>query len=194
MDISRFHNETMGKGLSLKEVTHLIKSQLIIDFYELDDSKYGLILIKDGKYLQYAVAYENIINGSFINVGPLEDYVHIYVCPDGELYNVSFERVLNYSNISYLSSVQTLFKKNTDDDSTDQLVSFVYPDFSGRLSDDNDRGEKKEYSMGHILKVFLFMISMVNRLLCIVQFKLTTITSLEQKDREYFMYPLMVTI
>ena len=152
MDISRFHNETMGKGLSLKEVTHLIKSQLIIDFYELDDSKYGLILIKDGKYLQYAVAYENIINGSFINVGPLEDYVHIYVCPDGELYNVSFERVLNYSNISYLSSVQTLFKKNTDDDSTDQLVSFVYPDFSGRLSDDNDRGEKKGVLYGSYLE------------------------------------------
>lgn len=75
-----------------------------------------------------------------------------HFCPDGELYNVSFERVLKCSNISYLSSVQTLFKKNTDDDSTDQLVSFVYPDFSGRLSDDNDRGDKKGILYGSYLE------------------------------------------
>ena len=159
MDVNRFHNETMGERLSLEEVTHLIKSQLIIDFYELDNSMYGLIFIKEGKYSQFVVDYDDIINGSFINdediqsfIGSLEDYDHIYICPDGELYNVSFERVLNCSNISYLSSVQTLFKKNTDDDSTDQLVSFVYPDFSGRLSDDNDRGDKKGVLYGSYLE------------------------------------------
>nr|WP_279078830.1 CHAT domain-containing tetratricopeptide repeat protein [Catenibacterium mitsuokai] len=159
IDVNRFHNETMGERLSLEEVTHLIKSQLIIDFYELDNSMYGLIFIKEGKYSQFVVDYDDIINGSFINdediqsfIGSLEDYDHIYICPDGELYNVSFERVLNCSNISYLSSVQTLFKKNTDDDSTDQLVSFVYPDFSGRLSDDNDRGDKKGVLYGSYLE------------------------------------------
>ena len=159
IDVSRFHNETMGERLSLEEVIHLINNQLIIDFYELDDSMYGLILMKDGKYSQYIVYYEDIINGSFVNnkdiqsfIGSLEDYDHVYVCPDGELYNVSFERVLNHSNISYLSSVQTLFKKNTDDDSNDQLVSFVYPDFSGRLSDDNDRGDKKGVLYGSYLE------------------------------------------
>ena len=159
MDVNRFHNETMGERLSLEEVTHLIKSQLIIDFYELDNSIYGLIFIKEGKYSQFVVDYGDIINGSFINdediqsfIGSLEDYDHIYICPDGELYNVSFERVLNCSNISYLSSVQTLFKKNTDDDNTNQLVSFVYPDFSGRLSDDNDRGDKKGVLYGSYLE------------------------------------------
>ena len=149
----------MSERLSLEEIIHLIKNQLIIDFYEIVESIYGLILIKDGKYSQYVADYEDIINGSFINdedvlsfIGSLEDYDHIYICPDGELYNVSFERVLNCSNISYLSSVQTLFKKNTDDDSNDQLVSFVYPDFSGRLSDDNDRGDKKGVLYGSYLE------------------------------------------
>ena len=159
MDVSIFHKKTMDDRLSLEEVINSINNQLIIDFYELPNSKYGLILIKDGMYLQYVVDFEDIINGSFINdediqsfIGSLEDYDHIYICPDGELYNLSFERILNNLNISYLSSVQTLFKKNTDDDNTDQLVSFVYPDFSGRLSDDNDRGEKKGVLYGSYLE------------------------------------------
>ena len=149
MDISRFHNEIMGNRLSLEEVSHSIDNYLIIDFYELDNSKYGLILIKKGKYSQCIVDYEDIINGSFID--SLEDYDHIYICPDGNLYNLSFERVLNCLNISYLSSVQTLFKKNTDDN-TDQLVSFVYPDFSGTQSEDNDRGDTKGVLYGSYLE------------------------------------------
>ncbi len=159
MDVNRFHNETMGERLSLEEVSHMISNKLVIDFYELDNSKYGLILIKQGKYSYYMVEYPDIVNGSFIDaediklfIGSFEDYDHIYICPDGKLYNLSFERILNYLNISYLSSVQTLFKKNTDDDSTDQLVSFVYPDFSGRLSDDNDRGDKKGVLYGSYLE------------------------------------------
>ena len=159
MDVSIFHKKTMDDRLSLEEVINSINNQLIIDFYELPNLKYGLILIKDGEYLQYVVDFEDIINGSFINdediqsfIGSIRDYDHIYICPDGELYNLSFERVLNNLNISYLSSVQTLFKKNTDDDNTDQLVSFVYPDFSGRLSDDNDRGDKKGVLYGSYLE------------------------------------------
>ena len=159
MDVNRFQNETMGERLSLEEVSHMISNKLVIDFYELDNSKYGLILIKQGKYSYYMVEYPDIVNGSFIDaediklfIGSFEDYDHIYICPDGKLYNLSFERILNYLNISYLSSVQTLFKKNTDDDSTDQLVSFVYPDFSGRLSDDNDRGDKKGVLYGSYLE------------------------------------------
>ena len=159
MDVNRFHNETMGERLSLEEVSHEIDNNLIIDFYELDNSKYGIILIKKGKYSQCVVDHEDIISGSFINnediesfIGSLEDYGHIYICPDGKLYNLSFERVLNCLNISYLSSVQTLFKKNTDDDHTDQLVSFVYPDFSGAQSEDNDRGDTKGVLYGSYLE------------------------------------------
>ena len=159
IDVNRFHNEAMSERLSLEEVSHMISNNLVIDFYELDNSKYGLILIKQGKYSYYMVEYPDIVNGSFIDaediklfIGSFEDYDHTYICPDGKLYNLSFERILNYLNISYLSSVQTLFKKNTDDDSTDQLVSFVYPDFSGRLSDDNDRGDKKGVLYGSYLE------------------------------------------
>ena len=159
MDVSRFHNETMGERLSLEEVSHMISNQLIIDFYELNNSKYGLILIKKGKYSFYMVDYPDILNGLFVNdqdiklfIGSIEDYDHIYICPDGELYNVSFERVLDCLNISYLSSVQTLFKKNMDDDHTDQLVSFVYPDFSGTQSEDNDRGDTKGVLYGSYLE------------------------------------------
>ena len=159
MDMNRFYNKSMGERLSLEEVIHLIKSQLIIDFYELDDSMYGLIFIKNEKYSHFVADYSDIINGSFINdediqsfIGTLEDYDHVYICPDGELYNLSFERVLDCSNISYLSSIQTLFKKNTDDDKTNQLISFVYPDFSGTQSEDNDRGDKKGVLYGSYLE------------------------------------------
>lgn len=159
MDVNRFHNETMGERLSLEEVSHMISNKLVIDFYELDNSKYGLILIKQGKYSYYMVEYPDIVNGSFIDtediklfIGSFEDYDHIYICPDGKLYNLSFERVLNCLNISYLSFVQTLFKKNTDDDHTDQLVSFVYPDFSGTQSEDNDRGDTKGVLYGSYLE------------------------------------------
>ena len=159
IDVNRFHNEPMGESLSLEEVNHTIGNNLIIDFYELDNSKYGLILIKEGKYSQFAVDYEDIINGSFINdediqsfIGSFDYYDHIYICPDGKLYNLSFERVLYCSNISYLSSVQSLFKKNTNDDHTDQLVSFVYPDFSGTQSEDNDRGDTKGVLYGSYLE------------------------------------------
>ena len=159
IDVNRFHNETMDQRLSLEEVSHEIDNNLIIDFYELDNSKYGIILIKKGKYSQCVIDHEDIISGSFINnediesfIGSLEDYDHIYICPDGNLYNLSFERVLNCLNISYLSSVQTLFKKNTDDDHTNQLVSFVYPDFSGTQSEDNDRGDTKGVLYGSYLE------------------------------------------
>ena len=159
IDVNIFHKETMGERLSLEEISHEIDNNLIIDFYELDNSKYGIILIKKGKYSQCVVDYEDIISGSFINsediqlfIGSIRDYDHIYICPDGKLYNLSFERVLNCSNISYLSSVQTLFKKNTDDDHTDKLVSFVYPDFSGTQSEDNDRGDTKGVLYGSYLE------------------------------------------
>ena len=159
MDVNRFHNEAMGERLSLEEVSHMISNKLVIDFYELDNSKYGLILIKKGKYSQCVVDYEDLISGSFINdediksfIGSLEDYDHIYICPDGKLYNLSFERVLNCLNISYLSSVQILFKKNMDEDHMNQLVSFVYPDFSGTQSEDNDRGDTKGVLYGSYLE------------------------------------------
>ncbi|MGN8658207.1 tetratricopeptide repeat protein [Catenibacterium mitsuokai] len=159
IDVNRSHNESMDERLSLEEVSHEIGNNLIIDFYELDDSKYGLILIKKGKYSQCVVNYPDIINGSFINdkdiqlfIGSIRDYDHIYICPDGKLYNLSFERVLNCLNISYLSSVQTLFDNDTDDGNTDQLVSFVYPDFSGTQSEDSDRGYTKGVLYGSCLE------------------------------------------
>ena len=159
IDVNRSHNESMDERLSLEEVSHEIGNNLIIDFYELDDSKYGLILIKKGKYSQCVVDCEEIISGTFVNdediqlfIGSIRDYDHIYICPDGKLYNLSFERVLNCLNISYLSSVQTLFDNDTDDDNTDQLVSFIYPDFSGTQSEDNDRGDTKGVLYGSYLE------------------------------------------
>ena len=159
IDVNRSHNESMDERLSLEEVSHEIGNNLIIDFYELDDSKYGLILIKKGKYSQCVVDCEEIISGTFVNdediqlfIGSIRDYDHIYICPDGKLYNLSFERVLNCLNISYLSSVQTLFDNDTDDGNTDQLVSFIYPDFSGTQSEDNDRGDTKGVLYGSYLE------------------------------------------
>ena len=159
MDVNRFHNETMGERLSLEEVSHVIGNQLIIDFYELDNSKYGLILVKEGKYSYHVVDYADIINGSFMNnegihsfIGSFGENEHIYICPDGKLYNISFERILNNLNISYLSSVQTLYQDSITEDNNNQLVSFVYPDFSGTRSEDNDRGDTKGVLYGSYLE------------------------------------------
>ena len=159
MDVNRFHNKNMGERLFLKEISNMIGNQLIIDFYELDDSKYGLILIKKGKYSQCVVDYEEIISGTFVNdediqlfIGSFGENEHIYICPDGKLYNLSFERILNNLNISYLSSVQTLYQDSTTEDNNNQLVSFVYPDFSGAQSEDNDRGDTKGVLYGSCLE------------------------------------------
>ena len=159
MDVNRFHNKNMGERLFLKEISNMIGNQLIIDFYELDDSKYGLILIKKGKYSQCVVDYEEIISGTFVNdediqlfIGSFGENEHIYICPDGKLYNLSFERILNNLNISYLSSVQTLYQDSTTEDNNNQLVSFVYPDFSGTQSEDNDRGDTKGVLYGSYLE------------------------------------------
>ena len=158
MDVNRFHNKNMGERLFLKEISNMIGNQLIIDFYELDDSKYGLILIKKGKYSQCVVDYEEIISGTFVNdediqlfIGSFGENEHIF-CPDGKLYNLSFERILNNLNISYLSSVQTLYQDSTTEDNNNQLVSFVYPDFSGTQSEDNDRGDTKGVLYGSYLE------------------------------------------
>ena len=159
MDVNRFHNKNMGERLFLKEISNMIGNQLIIDFYELDDSKYGLILIKKGKYSQCVVDYEEIISGTFVNdediqlfIGSFGENEHIYICPDGKLYNLSFERILNNLNISYLSSVQTLYQDSATEDNNNQLVSFVYPDFSGTQSEDNDRGDTKGVLYGSYLE------------------------------------------
>ena len=159
MDVNRFHNKNMGERLFLKEISNMIGNQLIIDFYELDDSKYGLILIKKGKYSQCVVDYEEIISSTFVNdediqlfIGSFGENEHIYICPDGKLYNLSFERILNNLNISYLSSVQTLYQDSTTEDNNNQLVSFVYPDFSGTQSEDNDRGDTKGVLYGSYLE------------------------------------------
>ena len=159
IDVKRFHNEYLKERVGLDEVINKIDNRLIIDFYELKDNKYGLILIKKGSYVHYVVEYENIIDGSFIEdndfIGSVENYDHIYICPDGKLYNISFERIIDSSNnISYLSSVQTLFQKREDEqtDNEEEMVSFVYPDFLGKISDDNDRGKNKGVLYGSYLE------------------------------------------
>nr|WP_278548285.1 tetratricopeptide repeat protein [Catenibacterium mitsuokai] len=158
IDVNIFLNKSINDTVSLEEVIQTIGDHLIIDFYELDNSKYGLLIIKKGKYSKYVVGYEDIINGSFIDnedikrfIGSFDDYDHVYICPDGKIYDLSFERILRSLNISYLSSVQTLFQKN-DDDNTHKLISFVSPDFSGKLSDDTDRGDKKGALYGSYLE------------------------------------------
>ena len=159
IDVRRFHNEYLEERIGLDEVINKIDNRLIIDFYELEDNKYGLILIKKGSYFHYVVEYKDIIDGSFIEdndfIGSVENYDHIYICPDGKLYNISFERIINnLNNISYLSSVQTLFQKREDEktDNEEEMVSFVYPDFSGKISDDNDRGKNKGVLYGSYLE------------------------------------------
>ena len=71
-----------------------------------------------------------------------DEYEHIYICPDGELYNVSFERHIEGYEISYLSSPKGLLREDVGKQEG-EIVSFVSPDFDSMSEEeDGQRGRK----------------------------------------------------
>ncbi len=129
-------------------IDKLNDNDLLLDYYHVIDRGYGLVII--GKDI-----FESVIIDDYglehINKY-LDNIEHIYICPDGELYNVSFERLID-KKISYLSSPKGLFMDNDTNDN-DDIVSFVSPDFSDTLDDDGDdtRGGKKNQLLGSLVE------------------------------------------
>ena len=77
---------------------------------------------------------------------------HLYICPDGELYNVSFERYIEGYDMTYLSSPKALFYHYSDDNNG-EVVSFVYPDYSDVMEDpENERGNNIGVLFGSYLE------------------------------------------
>ena len=128
-------------------VNRLEDNDLLLDYYQLNN-QYGLVII--GKDIFESVVIDDY--GLEYIIIYLDNIDHIYICPDGELYNVSFERLID-KKISYLSSPKGLFMDN-DTSNNEDIVSFVSPDFSDTLDDDGDdtRGGKKNQLLGSLVE------------------------------------------
>ena len=128
-------------------IDRLDDSNLLLDYYQLNN-QYGLVII--GKDVFESIVVDDY--GLDYIIKYLDNIDHIYICPDGELYNVSFERLID-KKISYLSSPKALFMDN-DTSNNEDIVSFVSPDFSDTLDDDgNDtRGGKKSQLLGSLVE------------------------------------------
>lgn len=125
-------------------VSHLQDNDLLLDYYQLNQHQYGLVVIGKDLFESYVV--------DDYGVDKIQKYLehiqHIYICPDGDLYHVSFERFID-KDISYLSSPKGLFYEGNIHNH-DDIVSFVSPDFDDTLTDDGfdeTRGEGKKSSL-----------------------------------------------
>lgn len=87
---------------------------------------------------------ESIISNYIQDLNKIEPYLkdvkHFYICPDRDLYNISFARYID-TEISSLSSPQDLleyYKQSSDDDL--DIVSVIYPNYYDDSSE--SRGQK----------------------------------------------------
>lgn len=117
---------------------------LLLDYYQLKNGQYGLVIIGKDLFESYVVDDYGVDKIQ----KHLDHIQHIYICPDGDLYHVSFERFID-KDISYLSSPKGLFYEGNIHNH-DDIVSFVSPDFDDTLADDGfdeTRGEGKKSSL-----------------------------------------------
>ena len=121
----------------------LYEGEYLLDFYYCEKG-YGAVLIRkevQTTYFSEILDIDEMMKDFVEKIEPyLKDVKHLYICPDGDLYNISFT---GYSDteISYLSSPQDLLKdyKQSSDDDLD-IVSVIYPDYYDDSSE--SRGQK----------------------------------------------------
>lgn len=147
----------LNLNIDLKQIQdHLNKSDILIDLYEIDKNTYGIVFIeKDCFYSRYIVSEGKHNKEIFDYIAQfIKNKEHLYICPDGELYNISFERYIDDIDISYLSSPKSLLRKNDQKSDDDHIVSFVYPDFNDNMNDDENyhRGNKVNVLYGSYLE------------------------------------------
>ncbi len=109
-NIAKRYIQSLTLDINYKMIQERIEyNDIIIDYYEIKDKYYGIIII--GKQIFKSMFLERKNNSDLVK--GIEKYLdksfHIYICPDGELYNISFERILKDYDVSYLSSPKALF-------------------------------------------------------------------------------------
>ncbi|MCD7809530.1 MAG: CHAT domain-containing protein, partial [Erysipelotrichaceae bacterium] len=144
---------------SIKQITVAAIQQIlpdnfmIFDYYQCDN-QYGVMFLTKN-YLRTLQIPSIKGNEEILQLlyGKNNYFKHIYVCPDGELYHVSFEKILPQYNISYLSSVKSLLYQNNNEGK--ECVSIVCPDFninSDTFDDDNLKGNKRNNLFGGFIE------------------------------------------
>lgn len=134
------HLTILEKDIHYKDLqTVLQEGEYLFDFYCVDDNITAILLKNDDMAIQ--IFKSNQLESALKQNQKLwESMKHLYICPDGDLYNTSFARYIN-TEISYLSSPQDLledYNESSDDDL--DIVSVIYPDYYDESSE--SRGQK----------------------------------------------------
>lgn len=134
------HLTILEKDIHYKDLqTVLQEGEYLFDFYCVDDNITAILLKNDDMAIQ--IFKSNKLESALKQNQKLwESMKHLYICPDGDLYNTSFARYIN-TEISYLSSPQDLledYEESSDDDL--DIVSVIYPDYYDVSSE--SRGQK----------------------------------------------------
>ncbi|MCD7894515.1 MAG: CHAT domain-containing protein [Erysipelotrichaceae bacterium] len=139
-------NANLYNNVSLNNIQSVLKKEhAIMDFYDYDNRLDLLLITKYKCQLYTSVEFGTMILSDLFKGLDIE---HIYICPDGDLYNISFDELLSGYDISYLSSAKSLLWQN-DDVSNNSSVSIVCPDFDIHQKvfvDDND-----DYTKGNVM-------------------------------------------
>ena len=134
------HLSILEKDIHYKDLQAVLQEgEYLFDFYCVDDNITAILLKNDDMDIQIFKSnkLESVLEQ---NQKLWESMKHLYICPDGDLYNISFARYTN-TEISYLSSPQDLledYDESSDDDL--DIVSVIYPDYYDESSE--SRGQK----------------------------------------------------
>ncbi len=134
-------NYHISDEVTLQAIQNVLpQDHLIMDIY----SKGLLIITKTETFI-----YKSLENTTLPN-----NIKHIYICPDANLYDVSFAEVFPDYDVSYLSSPKSLLYQNSNTDAGDS-VSMVCPDFniySNTFDDDSLKGSRRNNLFGGFIE------------------------------------------
>lgn len=134
------HLTILEKDIHYKDLQAVLQEgEYLFDCYCVEDRMTLILLKNDGMSIKNfkSSQLESVLKQ---NQKLWKSMEHLYICPDGDLYNISFARYIN-TEISYLSSPQDLledYDESSDDDL--DIVSVIYPDYYDDSSE--SRGQK----------------------------------------------------
>lgn len=110
----------------------LYEGEYLLDFYYCEKG-YGAVLIRkevQTTYFSEILDIDEMMKDFVEKIEPyLIDFKYLYICPDGDLYNISFARYID-TEISYLSSPQDLledYKQSRGDANHDNFLDIISP-------------------------------------------------------------------
>ena len=134
------HLTVLEKDTHYKDLQAVLQEgEYLFDCYCVEDRMTLILLKNDGMSIKNFKSSQ-LKSALKQNQKLWESIKHLYICPDGDLYNISFARYIN-TEISYLSSPQDLledYDESSDDDL--DIVSVIYPDYYDESSE--SRGQK----------------------------------------------------